>query len=250
MKTSTFTRNYLRFMNSSVRLWDKTAMQGLTAIGPLLPSVVPFGIMAGIGAREAGLDVWASMAMSVVIFAGAAQLAATQMMVDGVLPLVIILTALVINLRMLMYSASLAPHLAGLPRYWKWPLAYLITDQAYAVSIHRMMRDPNMIDRHRFFFWTAFPMWFVWVLATATGVAIGSAVPAAWRLEFAVPLIFLALLVSSVHDRPTLAAAVAGGGVALVAHPLPFNLGLIAGALCGVIAGTVADRRRTTGATG
>lgn len=217
---------------------------GVRAVAPLLPSVVPFGIMAGVAARDAGLDAWASLGMSVIVFAGASQLAAAQLMDEGAVPVVILLTALVINLRMVMYSASLAPHLAGLPRYWKWPLAYLITDQAYAVTIGRMLREPDMHGRHWYFFGAAFPIWALWVLATLAGIALGAAVPAAWRLEFAVPLIFLALLVPAVHDLPTLAAAVTGAAVAVLAHGLPFNLGLITGALCGIAAGIASDLRR------
>ncbi len=219
--------------------------RGLRAIAPLLPSVIPFGIMAGIAAREAGLDIWAAFAMSVVIFAGAAQLVAVQLIGEQAVPAAIVLTALVINLRMVMYSASLAPHLAGLPRRWKWPLAYLTTDQAYAVTIGRMMREPEMPDRHWYYLGAALPLWCVWVVATVFGIALGAAVPSAWRLEFAVPLIFLALLVPAVHDRPTLVAAVTGGTVAVAAHGLPFNLGLITGAVFGVVAGTVADSFRS-----
>jgi 4-azaleucine resistance transporter AzlC len=217
---------------------------GFRAAAPLLPSVVPFGIMAGVAAREAGLDAWASLGMSVIIFAGASQLAAAQLMSEGALPAVIVITALVINLRMVMYSASLAPHLAGLPRYWKWPLAYLITDQAYVVSIGRMLREPEASGHHWYFLGAAFPIWAIWVLATLAGIALGAAVPPAWRLDFAVPLIFLALLVPAVHDRPTLISAVAAAVVALLAHGLPFNLGLITGAACGIAAGVLAELRR------
>ncbi len=232
------------FVNNQGAMTISPFQSGVRAIAPLLPSVVPFGIMAGIAARDAGLDVWASLGMSVIIFAGASQLAAAQLMGEGAVPAVIVLTALVINLRMVMYSASLAPHLAGLPRRWKWPLAYLVTDQAYAVTIHRMLREPDMRDRHWYFLGAAFPLWAMWVLATLAGIAVGAALPGAWRLEFAVPLIFLALLVPAVHDRPTLAAAGVGAGVAVLAHRVPINLGLITGALCGVVAGVMSDLHR------
>ncbi len=214
---------------------------GLRAMGPITPSAVPFGVMAGIAARDAGLDVLATMGMSLFIFAGASQLASAQLVADGAWVGVIILTALVINLRFAMYSASLAPHFAHLPVRWKWPLAYLLTDQAYAVCIGRFIAHPDMAARHWFYLGAALPLWVVWLAATAAGILIGAAVPPAWQLGFAVPLIFLALLVPTVHDRPMAVAAVVGGGVALAAHGLPFNLGMITGAVAGIASGVMAE---------
>lgn len=215
---------------------------GLVAMAPISASALPFGVMAGIAAREAGLDVAASMGMSLVIFAGASQLAAAQLIGDGAWAGVVVLTALIINLRFAMYSASLAPQFAHLPTRWKAPLAYLLTDQAYAVCITRFMRHPEMENRHWFYLGAALPLWGVWLAATAVGILIGAAVPPAWQLGFAVPLIFLALMVPTVHDRPMAVAAVAGGGIALLAHGMPLNLGMVTGALAGIIAGVVAER--------
>lgn len=215
---------------------------GAHAMSPLLPSVVPFGVIAGVAARDAGLDAAAALGMSVVIFAGSAQLAGLQLITESALPVVIVLTMLVINLRFAMYSASIAPHLAGLPRRWKWPLAYLLTDQAYAVAITRWRRDPPIADKAAFLLGAAFPLWFVWVVATLAGIAVGNAIPASWQLGFTVPLIFLALLVPAVHDRPSLAAATVGGGIAVAAHGLPFNLGLVTGASAGIVTGLICQR--------
>jgi len=118
-------------------------LDGVRAGTPLLPSILPFGLMAGVAAREAGLDAFASLGMSLVIFAGASQLATAQLLADGAVPLVIVATALIINLRLAMYSASISPYFSGLPSRWKWPLAYLLTDQAYAVCIGRFLYQPD-----------------------------------------------------------------------------------------------------------
>ena len=215
---------------------------GLTAMAPVLPGVVPFGLTAGIAGLDAGLDPAAAFSMSFVIFAGASQLAWAQLVGQGALPLVVVATALIINLRMAMYSASLAPYLGSLPQRWKWPLAYLLTDQAYAVSIARFVREPDAPARHWYYLGAALPLWLVWLAATAAGIAVGAGVPPEWQLGFAVPLVFLALLVPAVRDRPSLAAAVVGGGVAVLASGLPFNLGLTIGALSGIVAGVLAER--------
>ena len=214
---------------------------GIAAMLPVLPGIVPFGLTAGIAGLDAGLDPAAAFSMSFVIFAGASQLAWAQLVGQGALPLVAIATALVINLRMAMYSASLAPYLGSLPRRWKWPLAYLLTDQAYAISITRFVRQPEADDRHWYYLGAALPVWLVWLAATAAGILVGAGVPAGWQLGFAVPLVFLALLVPAVRDRPSLVAAAVGGGVAVAAAELPFNLGLTAGAASGIAAGVATD---------
>lgn len=216
---------------------------GFMAVAPIIPGVVPFGMICGVTAVKAGLSPAAAMGMSVLIFAGASQLAAIQLLAAGALPLVIVFTALVINLRFSMYSASLAPHFQHLPKRWRWPLAYLLTDQAYAMSINRYLSGAPSAHEHKHWFYlgVAVTMWFTWQPATAAGILLGAAVPASWSLDFAIPLTFMALLVPGLRDRPTLIAAGVGGGVAVLAAALPFNLGLVLAAVSGIAAGVVAE---------
>ncbi|MGD8430858.1 MAG: AzlC family ABC transporter permease [Ectothiorhodospiraceae bacterium] len=216
---------------------------GFHGVLPMLPAVVPFGLTAGIAALEAGLSPAGAMGMSLFIFAGASQLATAQLIGAGVWPGIIILTAWVINLRMAMYSASLAPYLSRLPKRWKWPLAYMLTDQAYAVSIARFFRDPDYAPKHWFYFGAALPLWVIWLVATALGIWVGAAVPASWQLSFAIPLCFLVLLVPAITSRPSLVAAAVGGTVAVAAHHMPMHLGMITGAFSGIAAGVWAELR-------
>jgi len=207
----------------------------------MLPGVVPFGMTAGIAAVEAGLDPLMAMGMSLIIFAGAAQLVVAQLIGDGALPLIVVLTALIINLRLVMYSASLAPHFGPLPLPWRASAAYLLTDQAYAVSITRFLHGSVGGPKLWFYLGTAFPLWVIWLAATALGVWLGAAVPAAWQVGFALPLVFLVLLVPVIRDRPSFVAALVGGGIALVAHDAPYHLGLSIGALAGVVSGVATE---------
>lgn len=223
----------------------QTLLEGARVIAPILPGVVPFGVTAGIAAVDAGLTPLAAVGSSVIIFAGASQLAAMQLIASHAVPWVIVLTAWVINLRFAMYSASLAPHFARLPARWTWPLSYLMTDQIYAVSTIRFGAHPDRGQEHWFYLGGAVPMWAVWVASTTAGVVLGAQVPPSWELGFAVPLIFMALLVPAVQDRPTLLAALVGAGVAVGAHGLPMNLGLLSGAAAGIAVGVVADRKGT-----
>ena len=216
---------------------------GFLAVVPIIPGVIPFGMICGVTAIKAGLSPAAAMGMSVFIFAGASQLAAIQLLAQGALPAVIVFTALVINLRFAMYSASLAPHFQHLPKRWRWPLAYLLTDQAYAMSINHYLNTSTvpLAHKHWFYLGIASTMWLVWQPATAAGILLGAAVPSSWSLDFAIPLTFMALLIPGLRDRPTLVAALVGGGVAVFATALPFNLGLVLAAVSGIAAGLVAE---------
>ncbi len=211
---------------------------------PITVGIAPFGIIAGIAATDAGLGLPEAVGFSVLVLAGAAQLAALDLIGRDAPLLVVIMTALIINLRMLMYSASLAPELAHLPRGRRLLGSYWLTDQTYAVSIVRF-RDTEVatVDRWWFYAGSALPLWVVWQLTTVVGVLVGDAVPAAIPLGFALPLAFISLLVPTVTDRPAVVAAVVAGTVAVVAAPLPANAGMPLAALAGILAGWVTARR-------
>jgi 4-azaleucine resistance transporter AzlC len=210
--------------------------RGVRDVVPLLLGVVPFGLVAGIAAVNAGLSLGQAVGMSVVVFAGASQLAALDLLGRDAPLSVVVLTAVVINLRMLMYSASIAPYFRDLRGHLRAGLSYLLTDQAYALSI-ATYRSDRETDRVAYYLGAAASLWVVWQVATAAGVVLGTGVPDAWGLEFAVPLVFLALLVPAMEDRPTTVAGLVGGAVAVLAGGLPLNLGLLAGASAGILAG-------------
>ena len=114
-----------------------TFFAGVRRISPLTLGVAPFGMICGAVSVGAGMPEWGAIGMSLIIFAGASQLVATQLMAEHASMAVVILTGLVINMRMFMYSASLAPHFKGMNPVKKGVLAYLLTDQAYAISVAR-----------------------------------------------------------------------------------------------------------------
>jgi len=218
---------------------------GCRAFGPMLMSIVPFGMVCGAAAISAGMTPAQAFAMSWVIFAGSAQIAATQLFADGAPLPVIIATAAVVNLRFMMYSASLGPWFRPLKVRWKVLLAYLITDHAYALSIVRYMRENEGKNLHWFYFGLASAIWACWQFATIAGILLGSLVPASWSLDFIVPLTFIAMVVPLLSDRAMLIAATAGG-LASVLLVLPLKLNLIAAALIGIGAGLAAERLRKT----
>jgi predicted branched-subunit amino acid permease len=211
---------------------------------PILLGIAPFGLVVGVAAVEAGLTPLQTVATSVVIFAGASQLAAIDLFGRDAAPAVVVLTAAVINVRMVMYSASIAPRFRAYPRRLRPLCSYLLTDQAYALTVAPEER-PSVYT----YLGIAGSLWAVWQVATVAGIALGRGIPPSWGLTFAVPLVFLALLVPAVTDRPRLVAALVGGTVAVLGGGLPFNLGLVAGALAGVVSGLVAERALGDGAT-
>jgi predicted branched-subunit amino acid permease len=215
-------------------------LAGVRAVAPILVGIVPFGLVAGAAAVDAGLTLLDAVGLSVVVFAGASQLAAIGLFGDGAPLALVVVTVLVINLRLVMYSASIAPELLDEPRRWRTLEAYLLTDQAYALSVTRFEREPGT-SRRWYYLGAAAPLWFVWQLCTVVGAVAGARVPPWLPLDFAVPLTFLALLVPTIKGRATATAAVVGGGLATIGGGLPLEAGLMVGAVAGVLAGVLAE---------
>ncbi|MDF1555062.1 MAG: AzlC family ABC transporter permease, partial [Deferrisomatales bacterium] len=221
---------------------QQSFLAGARAIAPILLGVVPFGLLVGLTSVAAGFSLVEALASSVFVFAAAAQLAAAELLRLGAPLGVVVLTMLVINLRFTMYSASLAPHFNTLGARWRFLFAYLLTDQAYAVSIIHFEHSPQTHQKRWFYLGAAVVMWSVYQASTAVGVVVGANVPPGWGLDFAVPLTFLALLGKTIRSRPSLGAALAAGAVSVVGFGLPHNLGLVCAALAGVTAGMAAER--------
>ena len=215
---------------------------GAKAIVPVLFALLPFGLAFGAAAAGSGLSPLQALGMSVFVAAGAAQLAAVQLIAAGASAAVIVLTVLVINLRLMLYSASLAPHFGRLPLRWKGLLSYNLTDQAYAATITRF--DEGEIqesDKRWYYLGTGLAIWTTWQAASMAGVFLGAWASEGWSLDFVLPLIFIALVVPAIKGRTTGAAALSAGVAAIFAATLPLNLGLIAAALVGVVGGLIAE---------
>jgi len=229
---------------------DRSAFrQGVRDVTPLLLGIIPFGFIAGIATVNAGLGLPEAVGLSAIVFAGAAQLAALDLIGRDAPLAIVVVTAVVINLRMLMYSASLAPHLQHLSSRTKAAVAYLLTDQAYALAIARY-RTEGSTRSVAYYFGVAVTLWVVWQLTTVAGVVLGTSVPESLGLEFAVPLVFLALLIPAMEDGPTTVAGILGGIVAVVTAGLPLNLGLLVGATAGILAGLLTEARMEGSANG
>jgi predicted branched-subunit amino acid permease len=217
---------------------------GFLEMLPACLGLVPFGIVCGVGAAAAGASWLTSLGMSAIIFSGAAQIVAAQMIAADAPLLVIVLTTTVLGLRLLMYSAAIAPYLRPLPGRWQRALAFMLSDQVFAAAIRRFHIDDDRIAAGRHFLGSGFALWFAWQVSCMLGYFAGNLIPAAWSLEFAVPLCFIALVAPLYRESPTILAATTAGIAVLALAHLPMRLNLLAAGLLGILAGTIADLAR------
>ena len=216
---------------------------GIRAELPIALGGIPFGMIYGVLARAAGLPPLPALAMSAIVFAGSAQFIGTQLFAAATPAGIIVLTTFIVNLRHLLYSASTAPHLKHLSPLWQWLLAYLLTDEAYAVTIFHFERnEPDPERKHLFLLGAGLTCWGFWQASTALGIFLGAQVPSSWSLDFTLALTFIGLLVPALRSRPEVAAAVVAGVVAVLGAMLPYKLGLMAAALAGIMTGLFLER--------
>jgi 4-azaleucine resistance transporter AzlC len=218
--------------------------KGVRAESPILVGVVPFGLIYGVSAVSAGLSPLAAQAMSFIVLAGSAQIVMTRLIGAGAPPLVTIVTALMINLRHILYSASLSPYVRHLSPLWRWFLAYLLIDESYAVAISRYHREGVNPQAHWYFVGAGAALWVSWQVSTALGIVLGASIPPGWSLDFAVALSFIALVVPMLRDRASVVAALVASVVAVVAFGLPYKLDLLVATLVGMGVGLVVLWRR------
>jgi 4-azaleucine resistance transporter AzlC len=214
---------------------------GVTDAIPVFSGTVPFGIIVGVTGVEFGLTALEISAMSALVYAGASQLAAIVLMAEAAHPVVVVLTVILVNVRFAMYSASLAPKFQPLARLRKAVYSFLIVDTIYGLAIARY-RDRPETPVHWYYFGGGLAFWASWVVGTVVGATLGGGIPDGFPARLVLPLVFIALLVPIVEDRPTAATALVAGGVAVAAAPLAYNLGLLVGIACGLTVGVALDR--------
>lgn len=188
---------------------------GLLAAAPVAVGIVPFGITCGVMGLVAKLTAFETVAMSFVVFAGAAQFVAITMIGAGAAGFgVVVFTTLLLNLRHLLMGASLGPYLLGQPRWLQRVLSFMLTDESYALMTDRIEKAGYHPGYH---LGVSLAIYFVWGLATLAGVLVGSYIPdpLSWGIDFAMPAIFMALLLPRLKDWTTAAVAVTAAVAAL-----------------------------------
>jgi 4-azaleucine resistance transporter AzlC len=224
---------------------------GVRDMLPLIVGIVPFALISGIAAVKVGIPPGTALALSWLVYAGASQLVAYQLMATDTPLIMVLLSTLVVNLRFMMYSAALAPHFAKLALRLRAVYAYIMTDQSFALSVAHYAKHGSPTEKpahHWYFFGGALSMILAWQISGMIGIFVGTALPPAWGLEFSIPLSFLALLAPIIKDRPMVLAAVAAAGCAALTGGLPYRIGLILSAFVGITVGLVAESALPTSA--
>jgi len=210
---------------------------------PFIFVAIPFGTLFGVFATEAGLNIVQTMAFTATVFAGAAQFAALQLLQENTPTAIILVSALAVNLRMAMYSASLTPYMGAAPMWQRAIAAYLTVDQSYACSIVQFEKEPDLTipQRMAYFFGSVAPITPLWILATYMGAVLGTRIPESWALDFALPITFLAMIGPMMRTLPHVVAAMVAIVVSLLTVAIPYNLGLLIAGCAGMMAGAQAE---------
>jgi len=219
-------------------------LAGVRDMTPPLIGLLPFGMVCGVAAQSAGASVWGSLGMSAIMFSGAAQIVAAQLIAAQAPVAVVVLSCFVVGLRLMMYSAAMAPHLRDLPPRWRNACAFVMTDQSFAAAIRHFISTGETRRGASYFLGTGVLLWSTWQVSCLAGYWVGNLIPVAWSLEFIVPLCFLALLVPALNDGPTRVAALVAAVAVYALDSLPMRLSLVCAGLLGIAAGLLAERQR------
>jgi predicted branched-subunit amino acid permease len=213
---------------------------------PFVLTAAPFGLLFGLVGTEAGLNLFETMSMAVLVIAGAAQFTALAQMQDAAPVALVIAAGLAVNLRLAIYSAALAPHLGPAPFWQRAVAAYILVDNAYATAIAEFEREPDqpVARKMAYYFAAALPVWIAWYAATLAGALLNRGFPPEWGLDFAVPIAFLAILGPMLRTLAHVVAVLVSLVTVLLLQPMPFNTELLVAALLAMIAGAEVERRR------
>ena len=223
-------------------------LSGARDIIPMLIGAAPFGVIFGTLVTASPLPVWQGQLMSLSVFAGSSQFIGIGLIDSHTGFLVVWATTLIVNLRHVLYGATLLPHVQRLPRRWRLLLGMLITDEMFAVSVASQRRQPDRPYGPLHMLGAGLAMYLNWQVWTLAGLIFGSAFPGlqSLGLDFAMVATFIAIVVPQLTTLRSLAAAVSAGALAYAWQDWPYKLGLLAAVLCAIGVGMLLSRRAQT----
>ena len=222
-------------------------LEGARDTFPLVVGAAPFGIIYGTLAATAGISFAATLAMSLFVFAGASQFVCVTLVTAGTAWPMIVLTTFVVNLRHLLYGATMVPFYKNLSKPWKMLLAFGLTDETFAVAAARYSQKDGVSNKHFYNLGSMLFMYTNWNLCTFIGLTVGTTFSeiSKWGLDFAMVATFIGIVIPYLVTKPMWAAVLTSGFVSLLAAGLPHKLGLIAAAFSGLTVGIICDRTIT-----
>ena len=222
---------------------------GLRAIAPGLVALTIWGIVTGVAMSRAGLTDQTAAAMSLLVYAGSAQLTALPL-IAAAAPLWLIFAAgIIVNLRFVIFGAALHPYFKDLTWGKRLFMGYLAVDIAFVAFMPRFHDAPRKgtLEQHWFFLGAVIPSWFLWQLTSLLGISLGNVVPVSWSIDFAATLALLALMLPLANTRPIILSVLAAGVVAWLAQTLPLRLGLLAAVVTGIVVGMWVEAKQHEG---
>jgi predicted branched-subunit amino acid permease len=203
--------------------------------------IAAWGLVTGVAMTKSGLPLPLALLMSLIVFAGSAQLAALPLIAGGAPIWVVWATALCVNLRFIVFSAGWRPYLAHLPFRQRLRMGYFTADLNYVIFMRRFP-DPRPAPEQLPYFWGGVVTnWTAWQVPSLTGIVLGDQIPTSWGLGFAGTLALLGLMYSQVADRATLAAAAVAACAAVAAYALPLKLNIVVAIAAAVAIGLLID---------
>ena len=211
---------------------------------PLLLGALPFGLIYGAVAATSGLSMTAAVAMSAFVFAGASQFIAVGLVAVQTPVAIIVLTTFIVNLRHMLYSATLLPYLKNLPQKWRIPLAFWLTDETFAVTIHRFQKNDSSAFKHWYQLGSSIAMYLNWQFWCFLGLVMGNRIPDAqsWGLDVAMPVTFIGMIIPFVKNIPVAVCVLTAGAASLLTLGMPYKLGIVVSAAAGIVSGAMVQR--------
>lgn len=216
--------------------------EGAAEAVPMAVGIAAWGLVAGVAMAKSGMGVPLSILMSIVVYAGSAQIASLPLIAAGAPMWVVWATTLCVSLRFMAFSFHYRPYFAHLPRRQRIRLSFLMGDSSFALFIRRF---PEPLPGHRYedyFLGSALVTFGVWQVSIITGIVAGHGIPASWNLGFAGTMALLALTCTQLRSPVTGMAAVVAGCAAIAAYALPLKLNIIVAIAAAVAVGVLADR--------
>jgi predicted branched-subunit amino acid permease len=224
---------------------DRSAVfDGMRDALPLFVPAIPFALVFGVVVGESSIAPWLGWSSSPIIFGGAVQITLLTLLGEGAGVAAAVTAALIVGARHLLYSVTMAPRFSAQPKWFRWVGPYVLIDQVFALSMLRHDEDPASF--RRYFLSAGFTFWSLWMVFTALGLYAGPIVPEEWKLAFAAPVLFMALLVTAIDRWEKVIVAIVAAGITMAFAELPNRFGLLLGALLGIAFGLSMDllRRR------
>jgi predicted branched-subunit amino acid permease len=213
---------------------------GARAMAPWLVGIVPFGLVIGLSAAQADVPTLAGWLTGPLIYAGSSQVATIQMLDAGAAPIVVVAAALIINIRLILYSATMARYWRGAPWWWRFVAAYLLIDPSLAVGVDGYARLVDRGRAHAHYLGGAVLLWASWLAAIGVGATVGVGLPTWLHLEFVIPLFLVGEAVPKLANPALRRAIFAAATVALLALSAPLHLGIALAIAAGITAGLTA----------